>query len=200
MLDQFLDVIWGLPVEIETVCQALRDTLLSFKLSTAHTCWRDGILAYHIVYVRHRPGATNTAADRLSRSFVMREPSPRNGAEWTVNEDWEAMRGIIQDLFEATSSQIPTSSNNSQLADLRSRFQREPLFLEIVDTLNDLDSEKPVNVKNRTWRHAQQFFIEDGKLWKVPNDSSTRVYSKLECISQDEVIELTHTEHTEHGH
>jgi hypothetical protein len=35
-LDKFLDIIWGFPIEIETDCQALKDTLLSDKPSTVH--------------------------------------------------------------------------------------------------------------------------------------------------------------------
>jgi hypothetical protein len=37
VLDKFSDIIWGFPVEIEMDCQALRDTLLSEKLSAVHT-------------------------------------------------------------------------------------------------------------------------------------------------------------------
>lgn len=199
-LDQFSDIIWGSPVEIETDCQALRDTLLNSKLNTAHARWRDGIVAYHIIDVRHRPGVTNTAADGLSRSFVTREPSPGDGAEWTVNEDWEAARGIVQDLFEVSSSPSRINVPNVQFTELRTRFQYEPLFLEIVDTLCDLDSDQPVNVKRRARHRAQQFFIEDNKLWKIPNHTTTRAHSKLECVSQEEAVELARREHTEHGH
>jgi hypothetical protein len=37
VLDKFSDIIWGFPVEIETDCQVLKDTLLSEKLSVVHT-------------------------------------------------------------------------------------------------------------------------------------------------------------------
>ncbi|KIK33110.1 hypothetical protein CY34DRAFT_32252, partial [Suillus luteus UH-Slu-Lm8-n1] len=166
-LDQFSDIIWGSPVEIETDCQALRDALLNSKLNTVHARWRDGIVAYHIIDVRHRSGVTNTAADGLSRSFMTREPSPGDGAEWTVNEDWEAARGIVQDLFEVSSSPSRTNVPNVRFTELCTRFQYEPLFLEIVDTLCDLDSDQPVNVKRHARHRAQQFFIEDDKLWKI---------------------------------
>ncbi|KAG1846475.1 hypothetical protein C8R48DRAFT_574399, partial [Suillus tomentosus] len=129
---------------------------------------------------------------------------PRDGAEWTVNEDWEATKGIIQDLFEVTSPTTLLNLNDPHIIELRSRFQQEPLFLDIVDAICDLDSDKPVNIKRRARHRAQlsypQFFIEDGKLWKVPNDSSTRVHSKLECVSQEEATDLARQEHAEHGH
>lgn len=143
-LDQFSDIIWGSPVEIETDCQALRDTLLSPKLSIAHARWRDGILAYHIIDVRHRPGSTNTAADGLSRSFISREPIAEDGANWTVNEDWESSRGTVQDLFQVALSPLTTSTDNPSTETLHQRFEKEPLFLEVIDAIHDLDSEKSV--------------------------------------------------------
>lgn len=47
-LDKFSDVIWGCPIEPETDCQALRDSLLNDKPSTMHARWCDGILAHEI--------------------------------------------------------------------------------------------------------------------------------------------------------
>ena len=35
-LDQFLDIIWGFPIEIETDCQALKDVLANTQTSVAH--------------------------------------------------------------------------------------------------------------------------------------------------------------------
>ena len=60
-LDKFRDTIWGFPVELETDCQALRDVLLSDTLNATHAQWRDGVLAHHIVDVRHIPGISNIA-------------------------------------------------------------------------------------------------------------------------------------------
>ena len=55
-LDKFNDIIWGLPVELETDCQALHDILLSDELNATHIRWQDGVLAHQIVDVRHIPG------------------------------------------------------------------------------------------------------------------------------------------------
>jgi len=55
-LDQFSDVIWGFPIEIETDCQALKDVLTNTQPLATHTRWRDGIIAHNIVAVRHVPG------------------------------------------------------------------------------------------------------------------------------------------------
>jgi len=53
--DRFSDIVYGYPVEVETDCQALRDILLSDKLSATHARWRDGVLAHNIVDLRHIP-------------------------------------------------------------------------------------------------------------------------------------------------
>jgi len=69
-LDKFSNILWGFPIEIETDCQALRDLLMNDKLSSAHTRWRDGILAYQIIDIRHIKGKNNPVGDGLSRQWA----------------------------------------------------------------------------------------------------------------------------------
>jgi hypothetical protein len=65
-LDKFNDIIWGFPVEIETDCKALRDILVSDTLNTTHVRWCEGVLAHHIVDVRHIPGRMNLVGNGIS--------------------------------------------------------------------------------------------------------------------------------------
>jgi hypothetical protein len=60
-LDKFADIIWGFPIKLETDYQALRDVLLSDTLHVTHACWRDRVLVYNIVDVKHIPRTTNIA-------------------------------------------------------------------------------------------------------------------------------------------
>jgi hypothetical protein len=39
VFDQFGSIIWGFPVEVETDCIALHDTLLNDKPSVVHARW-----------------------------------------------------------------------------------------------------------------------------------------------------------------
>jgi hypothetical protein len=78
--DKFSDIVYGYPVEVETDCQALRDTLMNDKLSATHARWRDGVLAHNIVDVRHIPGITNIA-DGISRQYENTPKSGRDGSE-----------------------------------------------------------------------------------------------------------------------
>lgn len=98
-LDKFDGIIYGSPVELETDCQALRDTLLNEKLNATHARWRDGVLAHHIINVRHRPGASNGTADGLSRQFTAALKTDDDGHLSTVNPDWEATVGLTHDVF-----------------------------------------------------------------------------------------------------
>lgn len=94
---------YGFPVELETDCIALRDTLMSNKLNSTHARWRDGILAHHITDVRHRPGITNTAADSLSRQFTGTPKRNGDGHQESVNPDWESQRGLVNDVWTVDS-------------------------------------------------------------------------------------------------
>jgi hypothetical protein len=129
-LDKFSDIIWGCPIEIETDCQALRDHLLSSNLNSTHARWRDAVLAYNIVDVRHRPGRLNVVADGLSRKYVNLPRVEGDGHEWTVSEDWEARTGLANDIFV-----MQTSQPDQVYAALRARFAQEKVFVEIIDSL-----------------------------------------------------------------
>ncbi|KIK35566.1 hypothetical protein CY34DRAFT_28844, partial [Suillus luteus UH-Slu-Lm8-n1] len=126
--------------------------------------------------------------------------SPGDGADWSVSEDWEASRGIIQDLFTVNPTSAKTLTDSTTIEALHKRFAQEPLFLEVIEAFGDLDSDKSVRDKRCARHRAKQFFIAEGKLWRVPNDSSTRVHSKLECITQSEALRLAHLDHADHGH
>ena len=132
-LDKFSDIVWGFPVEIETDCQALRDVLISDKLNAAHSHWRDGILAHQIVDVRHVPGKINVVADGMSRTWEGLSREVGDGSEWSVSEDWESVHGLHHDIFSVTSQE-------TDFSDLRQRFADEPLFLEVVEALQGVQT------------------------------------------------------------
>ena len=142
-LDKFTDIIWGYPVEIETDCQALRDHLINDKLSSTHARWRDGILAHQIIDVRHVPGRVNFVADGLSRAHKGLPNENDDGSQWTVSEDWESSTGLKHDIFLLTDPTDPV------VTQLRERFKEEPIFLEVIEALLDLDQGKSVRTRKR---------------------------------------------------
>ena len=130
-LDKFSDVIGGYPVEIETDCQALRDTIINNKLNATHARWLDGIMGHHIVDCRHRPGKQNQAADGLSRQFTDTPRCKGDGHEWTVDPAWAANTGLVHDIW--------TTQLDETQSLLRTRFASEPIFLEVIDAMYNID-------------------------------------------------------------
>lgn len=192
-LDKFSGIIWGFPVEIETDCSAMKDTLLNPNMNVAHARWREGILAYHIVDVRHVPGKLNVVADGLSRKWENTQPIQGDGSEWTVQEDWEARIGLANDIMHV-------ELVNTEINNLRKRFDKEPVFLEVVDAIHNLDQDKDVREKKRARHRASQYIIEEGKLWKVHGGTTTRARAKVECISREEAKTRAAKTHLEGGH
>ena len=166
-LDKFSDITWGFPIEVETDCQALRDHLMNDKLSATHARWRDGILAHQITDVRHVPGRLNVVADGLSRACEGTEHEEGDGSSWTVSEDWETNTGLTHNIFQLTDASTP------EAAKLRERFKEEPIFVEVVDAILELD--QGVSLRLRKWaRHrASEYMIGEGKLWCIPGGHST---------------------------
>ena len=193
-LDKFGDIIWGYPVELETDCQALRDHLLSTTLNSTHARWRDSILAHNIVDVRHRPGRLNVVADGLSRKFVNLPKEHGDGHEWTVSEDWEARTRLANDILIVQTTQL-----ESTYSALRNRFTEEKVFLEVIDSILELDHGESLRVQKRAKHKAKGYMIEEGRLWKV-GDGSERARSRLECVTKKETVQLAWDEHRNNGH
>jgi hypothetical protein len=193
-LDKFGDIIWGYPVEIETDCQALRDHLLSTTLNSTHARWRDAVLAHNIVDVRHRPGRLNVVADGLSRKFVNTPREKGDGHEWTVSEDWEARSRLTNDILVVETTH-PESAYNA----LRTRFADEKVFLEVIDSILELDHGKSLRVRKRAKHKAKGYLIEGEQLWRL-GDGSDRARARVECITKEETVKRAWDEHRNNGH
>jgi hypothetical protein len=189
--DKFSDIVYGYPVEVETDCQALRDVLMNDKLSATHARWRDSVLAHNIVDVRHVPGVTNIA-DGISRQYEMTEKTSSDGSEYTVNPDWEKQAGLVYDIYNIT----PSPEN----AALRERFKSEPLFLDVIDSLEGIKNSKNLRDQKRAQHRALHYMIEDDKLWYIAGGTRARAKSRQECVTQEEAVHLAKEEHEKGGH
>jgi transposase InsO family protein len=194
-LDKFSDIIWGFPVEIETDCQALRDTLLSEKPSAVHARWRDGIIGHQIIDVRHVLGKINVVADGLSRQWEGRQPTGEDGSEWTVNPDRDEQVGLTNDILLTLQE-----ANEEQVGTLRERLKEEHLFIEVIDAILGQDSAKTVRDRKRARHRASQYVLEEGKLWKLHGGTSTRARTKTECVSRKEAEAMAEEQHRKGGH
>ena len=189
--DKFSDIVYGYPVEVETDCQALRDVLMNDKLSATHARWRDGVLAHNIIDVRHIPGITNIA-DGLSRQFENTPKMAGDGSEWDVDSDWESRAGLVFGINYTTIS--PT------IQSLRDRFATTPLFRDVIDALEDIQSGLGLRERKRARHRAARYMIEEGKLWFIGGGTRTRAVARRECVTKEEAIELAKLEHEKGGH
>ena len=189
--DKFSDIVYGYPVEVETDCQALRDILMNDKLSATHARWRDGVLAHNIVDVRHIPGITNIA-DGLSRQYEGTPKVGNDGSEWDVDSDWESGAGLV---FGINYVSIPPATQN-----LRDRFATTPLFRDVVDALEGIQSGLGLRERKRARHRAARYMIEDGKLWFVGGGTRARAVARRECVTKEEAMELARIEHEKGGH
>ena len=189
--DKFSDIIYGYPVEVETDCQALRDILLSDKLTATHARWRDGVLAHNIVDVRHVPGVMNIA-DGLSRQHEGQPHNDTDGSTWTVSLDWEGSEGLVLGVHQVSVSK--------ETEDLITRFTNEPMFRTVVEALELINGEASVREKKRARHQASEYMIEEGKLWHVGGGTKARAKARRECVTQEEATELAKKEHEQGGH
>jgi hypothetical protein len=111
---------------------------------------------------------------------------------WTVNPDWEAATGLTHDIF-----QVSTSEQENLL---RERFKDEPIFLEVVEAILELDQGKSIQNCKKARHRASQYLIEDGKLWRVSGGTKVRGRPKRECVTRLEAKELARIEHETQGH
>jgi hypothetical protein len=189
--DKFSDIVYGYPVEVETDCQALRDVLMNDKLSATHARWRDGVLAHNIVDVRHIPGVTNIA-DGLSRQFEDTPKSGEDGSEWDVDPDWETGAGLVYDINYTS---VPSATQN-----LRDRFSSTPLFRDVVDALEGIQSDIGLRERKRAHHRAAKYMVDEGKLWYVGGGTGARAVARRECVTGEEAEELARIEHEKGGH
>ena len=69
----------------------------------------------------------------------MNEGKPKvygDGSEWTVSPDWEAATGLTHDIFQVSTSEMENA--------LREHFKNEPIFLEVIDAMLELDHSKSI--------------------------------------------------------
>ena len=192
-IDEFEPFIFGSPIEIETDCQALRDCLLKDKLNTHHSRWMQSILGHNIIDIRHRPGIHNPVADGLSRMWHNRTRSSTDGSHWSVLPDWEASKGIRNDVMSVLDT--PATSEHP----LETRFKGDVFFAPIVRHLLGKSAGDSISERRRAMHRAEGFMIENDKLWRVSTRPRDRV-PRAECQPTSSGFKLALNAHQSNGH
>ena len=111
-----------------------------------------------------------------------------------MSEDWEAHTRLVNDIFT-----IQITQPESTYEALRMRFAKEKVFIEIINSLLELDHGESLQVWKRAKHKAKGYMIDNGWLWRV-GDRSARARARLECVTQEETVALAWEEHHNNGH
>ncbi|SPO27548.1 uncharacterized protein UTRI_10665 [Ustilago trichophora] len=110
-LDKFSPYTFGQQIILVTDCTALRDILRSDKMPVAHARWREQLLAYNIVDVRHCAGRRHQLAHGLSHRPEAKTDDPskplqENGHLFvnTISSDSESNEEKAQRYLELDSA------------------------------------------------------------------------------------------------
>jgi hypothetical protein len=148
-------------------------------------------MGYQIVGAEHVKGAENMVADVLSRVDKGKPKVHGDGSEWTVSPDWEVRSGIINNLFTVgveglTYLVMPVPEGTMVL---RERFKDELIYLQVIDALTEIDFGAGECKRKRARHRASQYFIEEGKLWRLGGGTGVRARPQRECITRAEARE-----------
>src|ERR1700679_1307817 len=85
-------------------------------MSVHHSRWKESLLVRNIIAIRHRPGVENPVADGLSRMWDGCERTSTDGSNWSVLPNWEATKGIVNDILSISYVHPPIHSLETQFA------------------------------------------------------------------------------------
>ncbi|KAJ7451526.1 hypothetical protein B0H11DRAFT_1742790, partial [Mycena galericulata] len=148
-------------------------------------------MSHRIVDVCHRPGVENPVADGLSRGF-REERELGDGSSWSVAADWHANSGMTNSLWAVADSA-------ARETELRARFKGDTFFEPILGCLLGDSTGNTISETRHALRRAKDYMIEDGRLWKVADEYSTRT-SRVECIPGREGFNTALKIHQDNGH
>lgn len=123
-----------------------------------------------------------------TKACPMRTTMEANG------QSQKSSTGLKHDIFLLTDPTDPV------VTQLRERFKEEPIFLEVIEALLDLDQGKSVRIRKRARHRASEYLIEDGRLWRTGGGHRSRARAKVECVTRLEATDLAKKEHEERGH
>jgi len=116
-----------------------------------------------------------------------------DGSGWSVNPDPEAVTGMVNDIFMLDKIE-PVYQK------LRERFTDEPLYLEVIDAILNIDTATPIRDRNCARHRASQYMVDGGKLWRIHTGTSVHPRSRVECISRVEAEAKAEHIHNTGGH
>ncbi|KIJ22813.1 hypothetical protein M422DRAFT_78959, partial [Sphaerobolus stellatus SS14] len=114
-----------------------------------------------------------------------------DGSDWSVLPDWEARKGIVNDIMTVMSAEVPN--------ELQERFADDTWFKEVIEHLAGSDKDKDPRIRRRAKHRAANFMIDEGKLWLIKLKGTDRV-TRVECIPTREGFQTALKTHEDNGH
>jgi len=111
-----------------------------------------------------------------------------DGSEWTVNPDPEMVMGLVNNMFTL-------DKLNDKYQNLHDRFADEQIYLEVINVILNIDTNRPIRDLNKACHCTSQYIIENDKLWRIYGGTSVQPRSCVECITKTEAetkVELLH--------
>lgn len=89
-----------------------------------------------------------------------------------------------------------------ELIVLRKRFSSDLYFLNIIDALYNIQPTRNIRLreKQRARHRAENYMVEEGKLWIVGGGTKARARAWRECMTKEEAVVLAKEEHERGGH
>ena len=86
------------------------------------------------------------------------------------------------------------------MSQIRERFKDEPIFLEVIEALLDLDQGKSAKLRKRARHRASEYLVNEGKLWRVAGGHHGQACTRVECVTKEEAKTLAEKEHIHGGY
>jgi len=109
-----------------------------------------------------------------------------------VDLAWAANTGLVHDIW--------TTQLDEAQSLLHARFASEPIFLEVIEAMYNVDHGRRICDKHRAHHRMLGYQIDEGRLWRIGNGKSTHARPRLECMTQEEAKELARQEHEKNSH
>ena len=87
-----------------------------------------------------------------------------------MDPDWESRAGLV---YGINCVSIPPTTQ-----DLRNCFANTPLFRDVIDALEDIQSDLGLRERKRARHRAARYMIAEGKLWYVGGGTKTRAVAR----------------------
>src|SRR6202040_762932 len=127
-----------------------------------------------------------------------RKRQSNDGSNWSVLPDWEAIRGIRNDIMSIDTTPIPRNDQPERYT-LADCFKGDTFFEPIVHHLLGGNAGSNISEQRRAMHRAKGFIIKQGKLWRLSTKANDSV-CRTECIPRSEAFNLALTTHRTIGH